>query len=60
MLLTNSDTGTDDVSGLMVAARMRWRWLGCLEPACGVGVGGKGSLGRGGEVFHVKCLQESH
>ena len=60
MLLTNSDTGTDDVSSSMVAARMCWRQLDCLEPACGVSVGSKGSLGRGGEVFCVKHPQESH
>ena len=59
MLLTNSDTGTDDVSSLMVAARMCWKRLGCLGPACGVGVGGKGSSDRGGEVICVKCPQES-
>ena len=38
VLLMNSDMGTDDVSGVMVEAMMRWRRLGRLELARSVGV----------------------
>jgi hypothetical protein len=52
-LLTNSDMGTEDVSGVTITRIMFWRWVGWLLLVISVGIGRAISSCVSGEAFHV-------
>ena len=49
MLVMNSETGTQEVSGVVAVTIMHWSWLGWAQLA-GVRISVNGSLGGEGEM----------